>query len=140
MGEHIYKRKGGGVLTLTLPTYDLSPLESDVARERLSRFYGRLDSLVLSYARRIADDGSARSIRCSADIRRVGDTLRVERTYEIIGDITRKFASADAFKLLADGSVRILKYSKNQRLHRHGTDKNSIFRRKRRNKSSKNIR
>ncbi|MBO5945389.1 MAG: hypothetical protein J6Q69_02165, partial [Clostridia bacterium] len=100
MGIHIYKRRVGGVLKVTLPTYDLSAIGSADARELLLSFFKRLDSQVLSSARRMADEGGVRHIKCTVDIRREGDALCIVRSYEIEGALTKRECVTDWFALL----------------------------------------
>ena len=139
MGIHIYKRCDGGVLKVTLPTYDLSAIGSADARELLLSHFRRLDSQVLSSARRMADEGGVRRIDCTAEVTLVADTLRVVRSYEIDGDTPRKYTATDDFKLFSDGGIKAIKYSKIQRLFHHGTHKNGSFGRKPAKKRRDNI-
>ena len=140
MKKQMFMRADGGVLYLYSEPPDLSLVESNEARDLLSRFYSRLDSILISNARRMADNGGVRSIRCAADADLMGDILIVKRTYELTGDIACKYTETDSFKLLPDGRIKTIKYSKNQRLFRHGTDKNGIFNKKSRKKSGGSIR
>jgi hypothetical protein len=124
--REVYKRGGGGVVTLHFELPDLSCLP-DSACARLSAFYERLYTEQRVCARRGAKEGSVRGLYTYTSAELLCDVLSVVRRCEYIGDATREKTFTDLFKIKGDGRVMALKYSKNQRLFHHGTDKNGIF-------------